>query len=257
MTSNLDSHSITLISFFLLWLLDSFWIFLGLSWFFFLFLFLVSLGIWLDPRFEIKYKALILLLLSYIFIFFLYSFHEFRGNNIYWLWLIKDIFWFTLLLNISFIFHICILDWIYQFFRYYEKDFLAFLITRLSFIFSLFLPYYLLELFQTHYFSRNKFLRLVSSLVLWILVYFMNLFNSYCLFLMTSKKIKYSWKSILILLVSFIISYFILGIARLYFFWIYLSLISLGEVFLVSYRKGLKEAHPWNYILSNYDAEVF
>jgi len=98
--------------------------FLYINKYFFIFMLFVYFGICLDNRFKTKNKILILV----FFIVNVIMFIVFKGINTL---LIKDIFWFSLVLNSSFIFHTLICDWLYRLFIFLNWDYGCFIITRI------------------------------------------------------------------------------------------------------------------------------
>ena len=209
--------------------LDNFHSFLLVNKYLFIFLFIVWLGICFDHRFMLNRK----ILLPFYVILIILCLIIFRPNN----FILTEIFWYTLILNLSFIFHVCLCDWFYRLAIYYRQEYLSFIITRISFILSLSFLIYLLDLWLgTCYNHRSNnllklFLKLCCILVyflLLILIFFVNLFTNYSLILIgRSDHIKLTLntviKNIFFILWTFIVSYYMLGIVRIYFIWIYFS----------------------------------
>lgn len=194
-----------------------------------IFLFIIWIGICFDKRFSLNRKVL----MPILFILFILILLILRGN-----FLINELFWYSIILNTSFIFHVCICDWLYRLFEYYKLEYLSFIITRISFILSLSFIMYLCEriIIKILIYSkkekskRKKIFDLIFKLVLYlitlielILLFFINLFSNYTHLVLGSKIFKSNIiiviKVLSFLLITAIISIFILGIPRLYFIW--------------------------------------
>jgi hypothetical protein len=163
--------------------------------------------------------------------------------------LLKDIFWFSTILNISFIWHVLILSWLYKLCDYIGWSYMCFIISRLSLLTSLSWVLLLIKAlhllftnivvyFDTFYkvtkcninydiefwkFISKKFIYILELTSL-ILNYFMKLFNNYSLFLL-GKSIKFSFSIILknykyyiFLFLIFLIS-IVISVPRIYILW--------------------------------------
>jgi hypothetical protein len=193
-----------------------------------LFLLMIYIGILLDNTFKWRNKLLILIALILFVLFTLI----FRGNILF-----NEIFWYTLILNGSFIFHVCICDWLYRLFRYYRKDYICWIVTRISFIFSMSFIVYLINnfyLYLYHFYDekcyKNKWfillifnLQIIVYFMLLISIFFIIIFANYSMLLkgiinnnMSIKNIIYI---IIYIIITLIISIYFLGIPRLYFIW--------------------------------------
>jgi len=227
------------------------------------FLIIVYLGILFDETFRFRNKIFIFL---YIIIFLLFV-SIFKDN-----FFINEIFWYSLILNGSFIFHICICDWIYRFSVYIDNKNLGFLITRISLIFSMSFVLFLLHLIYlklVFYRHKNKMygelnilnsfklsydhifniIFIILKILMKISIFFITLFINYVLILKGLIKHRLSLKEvgglILFIIVTLIISIFVLGIPRLYFVWIILFIrfiykeLKLKEFNIVKFYFGL------------------
>lgn len=126
--------------------------------------------------------------------------------------LIKDLFWYSLLLNISFIWHVLILHWLFEMSLYFKWDYGCYLFSRLSlltsltglYLFVMFLVrvqeeilYYFrltkkeIGLFERslHFIINTRVFICIFQIISYIISYFINNFTDYCL-LIIRKKIK-------------------------------------------------------------------
>ena len=219
------------------------------------FMLLLLIGIIWDDRFSISRKLIFIFLCIIQFLLYMYL-------EIIPLLLIKDLFWFSVCLNICFIWHVLILNWLMTLLGGYNdiSKIIYYIISRISLVSSLtFVQLILCEVWLffgligsydfgcKNYWKidlkwHNKilsydsiFLSLIKSFI-FILIkttnYFINIFNNYSLLLL-GKNDKLNWKSykflfhILIFLLLFMIS-ILTNIPRLYFVWgiyIFLDLI--------------------------------
>ena len=139
--------------------------------------------------------------------------------------LVNEIFWYTFVLYGSFLFHVCWLDWFYRLCKYINDDYGCFIVTRISFLLSLSFIVYVIQyiiIIKEDYISVNLHkwninLRYVlyyinltynvsSYTVILILLYFIKLFSIYSLMLLGNYKFKLNWKSIIYILLFFIIT---------------------------------------------------
>jgi hypothetical protein len=235
----------------------------------FLFFIFIYLGILLDNRFKLKNKIFIFL----AFICFVFLMVILKGVDSF---LIKDIFWYTLTLNVAFIFHVCICDWLYNFFNYYKMPYVSFLITRISFILSLSFIVYLLNVIyiitynnikkfkKTRIFSYweslliYRFAIVVSFIIHFfnlILLYFIKLFSFYSLTLMGKHNLKLTsfilFKYLMFFIATYFVAYLVLGISRLYFLWIIIFISSCANLIIKNGAYFFKEPTT---ILKNYTA---
>jgi len=91
-------------------------------------LFLLYL-IYSNERFLFSRKFLFFFIILFSLLFSYYM------NKIPYL-IIKDLFWYSLILNCSFIFHVLILDRLFYWCWQYHYEYLGFIISRISFTFS-------------------------------------------------------------------------------------------------------------------------
>lgn len=225
--------------------------FLILNKFIFLFGLIILIGITQDNRFCIKRKILFSL------VFILCILLGFLCNNLDFNIFIKDLFWYSLILNSSFIFHILICDWIYKLFLYLNWYYGCFIITRISFILSLSFILYLLNLIYLYInmykikYVKNKIFLLIIEIfcliifsIINILLYFVINFSQYNLILMGKINNFINFKIIIkfisYFLITIIISMIILGIPRLYLIWFI--------ILVVSIRNFIKKYYPINNI---------
>lgn len=189
---------------------------------FILFSLITYLGICLDTRFLLRNKIFIGFYLLIIHLFLvLYNNWDF--------WLLKDIYWYTLILNGSFAFHVLYLNWIYRYYWNKRDDYKCFLISQLSFYLSLsFLAYLMkrLKMYTDKY--RNMYLEFFILIIWKILNVFINYFHRYSLFLQgkdwNGEKAKFQFKNLVIsfifFLITYILAYYLFGIARVIIVWL-------------------------------------
>lgn len=208
---------------------------------------LLLIGIIWDDRFLISRKLIFIFLCIIQFLLYMYL-------EIIPLLLIKDLFWFSVCLNICFIWHVLILNWLMILLGSYNDTFkiIYYIISRISLVSSLtFIQLILCEVWLffgligsydfgcKNYWKidlkwHNKILSYDSMLLLLLKLsvliplkitnYFINIFNNYTLILL-GKNININWKSwtfffsILIFILLFIIS-ILTNIPRLYIIWV-------------------------------------
>ena len=209
-----------------------------------LFLFILWIGICFDNRFSYNRKILIPIYYIILILFLII----FKHNSFIW----KEIFWYSFICNISFIFHVCICDWLYRLSIYYKQEYLSYVVTRISFIFSLSFIIYLLHIvyiylndkYNKKFHCLFEFINILINSSLLILIYFVDWFTNYSLLLMGRNNNKVTFKviikNIIFVLWTFIISYYLLGIIRIYFIWIYFFFI---YIFKLIKNYGIKNIY--------------
>lgn len=212
-----------------------------------IFMLLLLIGIILDDRFLILRKLTFIFLCIIQVLIYMYL-------EIIPLLLIKDLFWFSVCLNICFIWHVLILNWLITLLGGYNdiSKIIYYIISKISLVSSLtFIQLILCEVWLffgligsydfgcRNYWKMdlkwyNKILSYDSMLLLLlklsiliplkIINYFINIFNNYSLILL-GKNTNINWKSwtfffsILIFILLFIIS-ILTNIPRLYIIWV-------------------------------------
>ena len=166
------------------------------------------------------------------------------------IWL-QELFWYTIILNVSFLFHVCYLNWLYIYCWNRRYQYLCFLINRFYFFFSLtFIIYlinhiriliYKIEKINKYFEVIAKFLLIFTRILNSILFFFILSFINYSLFIQGRLKINFTFRNIIyylfIFLLTLIISILILGIPRLYLIWIYLFLFGAYKTFIEYWEK--------------------
>jgi hypothetical protein len=213
---------------------------------------LLMLGVIYDGRFNIKRKILIFILIMIQLLVYHYL-------DMLPILLLKDIFWFSLVLNISFIWHVLLLWWVYKMCIWKKWDYGSYIVTRISLLTSLSILVLLLQFFRlllnridsyfripwccketryhlskceisynvklweswTHPYGNVKFM---NNIFLSIILYFMKGFNNYSLLILgefeiSSSSILKNYKYYLFIILTFILSYIIL-VPRLYIMWV-------------------------------------
>lgn len=119
-------------------------------------MFVLTSGIFIDKRFNYKSRLIMIFILLLQFLVYFYL-------DLIPIILVKDLFWYALVLNISFIWYVLILHWLFEISLYYKWDYLCYLFSRLSLITSLTGLYWLfnwlnmlLFLTLTEYFTHRK-----------------------------------------------------------------------------------------------------
>ena len=194
-------------------------------------MFSLTIGIFIDKRFNWKSHILILLIFIIQVIVYLYL-------ELIPILLIKDLFWYSVVLNICFIWHVLVLHWCFEISLKYKWDYGCYLFSRISIITSLtgiywifnwisFLVNWIGEYFHWIFFleraskNLNKielliwkfidikyFINLIISIFKSILLYFMTIFNNYSL-LILGKTSNPFWEQPLKFYLSFIIFFLI------------------------------------------------
>lgn len=219
-------------------------------------LFLLYL-IYSDKRFLFNRKFL------FFFIILSSLFFSYYMNKIPYL-IIKDLFWYSLILNCSFIFHVLILDRLFYWCWQYHYEYFGFIISRISFTFSFSCLLSLLRIFiekliryqifikyNVNIINSRKdiiiyildFIKSLCNLIRLILIHFSIIFQNYCL-LLIGKNIKQITmkniiKNIIIFIIFFIIAW-IIGIPRLYVVWIFQSIFESYNMIFFEYNKVYK-----------------
>ncbi len=191
--------------------------------------YIIILGLIFDSRININRKLLIIFLMFILWIISVYI------NKIPYL-IIKDLFWYSVILNISFIFHVLILSWIYRICWLNRWEYSCYIISRISFTLSLSFIIYILRRFSLKFYFKDKLIFKIGyyflMVLLLILRYFVNTFHKYVVFIMgLNKKNNQSLveelidKSKILEFILFTLSLsIIIGYSRLYLIWaIYFS----------------------------------
>ncbi len=234
--------------------------------FFFEFLFILFI-IYLvitDDRFLLNRKIIFILIILFLIIF---SFYIDKTPYL----IIKDLFWYSLILNVSFIFHVLILDRIFHWCWKNHYEYLGFIVSRISFTLSLSGILTLLRILTTNRlidlitFTKSKtilkiinyiydillFFKLIRILeIIWyimrvILINFSITFQNYALLILGKNKQSITLftviRYIIIFTIFFTIAYLI-GIPRLYVIWLCQSIYESYK-----YLKKYYEIEEFNY----------
>jgi hypothetical protein len=192
---------------------------------FFFFCVLISYLVITDDRFNFNRKIFFLLILVILILISIYI-------NKAPYQIIKELFWYSLILNGSFIFHTIILDRMFNYCWKNHYEYAGFLISRISFTFSLsFIIYYLnkinIWLYNNYYNSYNLkyiflyIIDLIFMLLKIILLNFSIFYHKYNILLLKKQEflninqIVFALTWFIILLIISII----LGYPRLYIIW--------------------------------------
>ena len=212
--------------------------------------YILILGLYHDCRIKNNRKILIIFILFLIWLFSIYI-----GKIPYLI--IKDLFWYSLILNGSFIFHVLILSWIYRICWLNRWEYACYIISRISFVFSLSFIVYLLHLINTkiYYVIKNKniysLLSLLYSLLYiinLILRYFIILFHTYAIYIMglKNKNIEYidniinRFRNIEFIILTLSMSV-IIGYPRLFLIWSFFFLKKGFDLYYIEYFKSTKD----------------
>lgn len=225
-----------------------------------LFLFITYIFIIFDSRFRLKNKIFILIL--FILLIILLKMYDYMDLNLF----IKELYWYGLALNTSFIIHACWLHWIYSFFWKRRKETICWIISRIAFICSLsFLVILINSIYilihdnfgesKRPFFEKHEYIfylfilfcNFIYTIVI-ILRFFMGIFASYSGIIMGIKKItSFDRKGFIIFIFYFIfsciMSYWVLGISRIMFNWLFIFMFKFIEMF-INYYKHFKDIHP-------------
>lgn len=205
-----------------------------------------------DDRFTSSRKVLFLVLLI---CFFVLSF--FINKAPYEI--IKDLFWYSLILNGSFILHVLILDRLFVYLNKNNYDYLAFLVSRTSYFFSFSGITYLLK--DHDYFVSRQLKKIIDDfdytdyakvrkimspwlflchIINWILLHFIIIFANYSCLLIGKNLNKFHYKNIIYNLFIFFIILLIslyLGYPRLYIIWSIQVFLEINYVILGYYDR--------------------
>lgn len=255
---------------------DKFYLFFCINKFILLFIFITYVLIIFDDRFKLKNKLFILLFILFFMIFL--NIYDYMDLHIF----IKELYWYCLVLNGSFIIHVCWLHWIYKYFwvkrnnsKYLSKEnieFICEIVKNISFILSLsFLVLLLNHLivfvrllfrkFQNHKKIAIMFLLIfnIGLLVVIIIRFFIYIFIVYSNFIIGNSdynmfQIKHLITYAMYFIFSWIIAYYVFGISRLLFNWFLIFIIRSYQIF-----KNYVPIYNDNYEklkLSNKDAKL-
>jgi hypothetical protein len=221
---------------------------------FFIVCIFISYLIITDDRFTFNRKILFFVLLCILFIISIYINKEPYQ-------IIQELFWYSLILNGSFIFHTLILDRMFYYCFKNQYDYAGFLISRISFTFSLsFIIYYLnkinIWLYNNYYNSYNLkyiflyIIDLIFMLLKIILLNFSIFYHKYNILLLKKQEflninqIVFALTWFIILLIISII----LGYPRLYIIWLLKALIEFYNIINRTYLWDYKEFNLLNFI---------
>lgn len=118
--------------------------FILLNKYIYLFIFITYILLLFDKRFKYTYYKIIIGIFILIITLLLLLLDD---TSLF----IKDIFWYSKIINLSLIIHILWLVWIYNFFYYFRLEFCCWVISKIGFIFSLSFLMYLSCLFDLYY----------------------------------------------------------------------------------------------------------
>ena len=218
-----------------------------------LFSYIFILGLYYDSRIKLNRKFLIILIFIILWLISIYI------DKVPYL-IIKDLFWYSLVLNGSFIIHVLILSWIYRICWLNKWEYICFVISRISFIFSLSFIVYLLHICNYILFSYidNKKINLyiflniiyyIINVINLILRYFIIIFHNYVIFLMglnEKKEIEFidniinKYKIFEFIVFTLSIS-IIIGYPRLYIIWIFYFLKKGFDIYIIKYNSLLNK----------------
>jgi hypothetical protein len=210
----------------------------------FLFILCIFFLVCTDTRFVLLNRKFF-----FFFIYFSLIFISIYLDKIPYL-VIKDLFWYSVLIHSSFIFHILLLSRIFIWCVDNHYEYLGFIVSRISFFFSLWNLKYILRscivyicdihsIYIDNKFKKNLviifkkykiiyILQIILTILESILLYFSIVFTEYSLFLLGNNNkqdinLQIICKFIMYFLIFFSISY-LLNIPRLYCIWIFLFL---------------------------------
>lgn len=239
----------------------------------------ITFGVILDKRFIIKRK--LLLVVSLIFISIIIHFYNLIPNI-----LIKEFFWYTVIVYVSFIFHVLIMVWLYNYYYKRRNEYMCFIVSRISYIFSLwFLVVFLTRIdmfFRNFHYDLvvgckdSRYEKYIDKLayMIWRIIhiiipitfiikimlrFFIINFNNFSLFLLGKNKEKLLKRELIKIFFVFIIFFFIsifLGIKRLYLFWIWLIMRRLYEVFIAEKKLGFPTYHINTLVYKYYESNT-
>lgn len=216
-----------------------------------LFIFITYIGIVLDSRFKLNRKILIFIFILVFFI--LLNMYKYNDLNLFF----KDLYWYSFMLNFSFIVHVLYFHWIYLYFWKKRKEKYCWYISRiaylLSFSFIVFLLNYIYHLIILYYNNNRENLKYYtkvtltivflnhSILVLAIIIrFFIKVFANYtCLIIGSYNPIKLDFKGFIIVISFFffcLILCNILGLSRIIFIWIFFFLFNTILIFQNYYK---------------------
>lgn len=230
---------------------------------FFLFLVLIIYLVYTDDRFKLNRKFIFL---SIVVVLFLISYYLDKVPYL----IIKDLFWYSLVLNGSFVFHVLILSRIFRFCWKKHYEYLGFIISRISFTLSLWSILYLLQiiyqklqyfwLYYTFEYEGKlgncisifiEFIQSIINIIRIILVHFSIIFHNYSLLIIGKNINNFNVKSlienIIIFLIFFIIA-FLIGVPRLYVIWIFQGLVEIYKILNREYSSDLINFNKLNII---------
>lgn len=154
---------------------------------------------------------------------------------------LKDLFWYSVLLNVSFLWHVLWLNWLFHLCWIYRWEKLCFIFSRLSWITSLCGIKVFLNIlrYKTYYYIfSDKWCNFYDSIFLvvdYLLNFYIIIFHRYITFLMgnVNKLSLYSLVQIFsFFFLTLFLSIYVLGISRIYIVWIYIIFIELIRGFI-------------------------
>ena len=237
------------------------------------FMIILTIGVFIDVRFN--YKSKIIIVIFSVIQLLLYYYLELIP-----ILLVKDLFWFFVALNISFIWHVLVLHWCFEISLKYKWDYGCYLFSSISIITSLtgiywifnwisFLVNWIGDYFhwiiniKKKEFQLTKTERLISkfkclnypinliiSIIKAIILYFMMIFKNYCLLLL-GKHNNLFWKLPMWFYLRFLILCIIsiyLMIPRIYIIWVILFLLKTVDVLQKTIKARIYSKN-WRFIL--------
>lgn len=217
---------------------------------------LLFLGIIKDQRFSWFRKSIfILLIILQIFVYYYIG--------IIPILILKDLFWFSVVINVSFIWHNLFIIWLYDLFKSLNNNYMCYIISRIGLLTSLsiiniilssllmmvekILEYYCLVNDVGITKKKPFFLQLIITILVALYKansYFIKFFSIYSLFIMGKIKnnlqFNFEFFKRILFFILFLILSFILGTPRIYLIWIYYSiydiLLNLRYAFLIWFR---------------------
>lgn len=247
---------------------------------FLIFLIWISYLVYTDNRFKFNRKVLFFFIIAVLLIFSYYI------DKVPYL-IIKDLFWYSLVLNGSFIFHVLILSRIFHFCWEKHYEYLGFIISRISFTLSFsILLYWLSSIYnktqeiyiyykiKSKSISGNffciiiKFIQVLINILRIILIHFSNLFCNYSLVLLGRNDHQYSSNIIIkyiVMFLVFLILSIIIGIPRLFIIWIFQGFLEICKILNLEYQniniknefRNLKFLDKIKYTYNNYNKIIY
>lgn len=108
-----------------------YWILINFVWMWYILVSLVLIGVFLDER--IKGWRFVVFCM-FVLIHFVILWNGWIDNEIL---IVKDLFWYSLVMLGSFVWHVLILNWLYSLVEYFKLDYLCYVVSRWSLLTSL------------------------------------------------------------------------------------------------------------------------